>query len=137
MKTTAGLWLDHRKAVIVILSDEGEIVKEITSNMEKHIRYSGSSHSKTLTEPGDASESGRDRRFANQLNQYYDDVIACLRDAESILIFGSGEAKGELQKRLENDKSSKRIVGIDTVDKMTDRQIAAKVREYFRENSAQ
>jgi len=58
-----------------------------------------------------------------------------MRDAESILIFGPGEAKGELRKRLEKDNLGGRIVAIETVDKMTDRQIAAKVRQYFRENS--
>jgi len=58
-------------------------------------------------------------------------VIASIRDAESILIFGPGEAKGELKKRLEGDKLGGRIVSIETVDKMTDRQIAAKVRQHF------
>jgi hypothetical protein len=38
---------------------------------------------------------------AGHLNIYYDAVTACIRDAESILIFGPGEAKGELQKRIE------------------------------------
>jgi hypothetical protein len=61
-------------------------------------------------------------------------VIACIRDAESILIFGPGEAKGELKKRLERNKLGGRIVGIETIDRMTDRQIAAKVRRYFKEN---
>jgi hypothetical protein len=69
------------------------------------------------------------------LNIYYDTVIACIRDAESIWIFGPGEAKGELKKRLERNKPSEPIVGIETIDKMTDRQIAAKVRRYFQENS--
>jgi len=58
-------------------------------------------------------------------------VIASIRDAESILIFGPGEAKGELKKRLEGDKLGGRIVSIETVDKMTDRQITAKVRQHF------
>ena len=35
MKTTAGLWIDHRKAVIVIVSAEGEETMEIRSNVEK------------------------------------------------------------------------------------------------------
>ncbi|MGZ3495417.1 MAG: hypothetical protein ACXWM6_13620, partial [Thermodesulfobacteriota bacterium] len=56
-------------------------------------------------------------------------------DAESILIFGPGEAKGELKKRLVRNKLGGRIVGIETIDRMTDRQIAAKVRRYFQENS--
>jgi len=49
-----------------------------------------------------------------------------------ILIFGPGEAKGELAKRIENAGLSGRIAGIETVDKMTDRQIAAKVRTYLK-----
>jgi 50S ribosomal subunit-associated GTPase HflX len=44
---------------------------------------------------------------------------------------GPGEAKTELEKRLIHEELNRRIVGIETVDKMTDRQIAAKVRKYF------
>ena len=62
---------------------------------------------------------------------YYDSVVACIRDSDSILIFGPGEAKGELKKRLIRDKLGERIVQIETADKMTDRQVAAKVRKYF------
>ncbi len=58
-------------------------------------------------------------------------VIACIRDAESILIFGPGETKGELQRRLKRNNLGGRIVGIETVDKMTDRQIAAKICQHF------
>jgi hypothetical protein len=57
-------------------------------------------------------------------------VISYIRDAESILIFGPGEAKGELEKRLVNRRLGGRIVGIETVDKMTARQIAASVASY-------
>jgi hypothetical protein len=32
------------------------------------------------------------------------------------------------------NKLGGRIVGIETIDRMTDRQIAAKVRRYFKEN---
>jgi len=63
------------------------------------------------------------RKSYGHLNIYYDAVIAGIRDAEAILIFGPGEAKGDLKKRLERDKLGGRIVGIETVDKMTDRQI--------------
>ena len=125
MKREVGLWLDHRKAVIVIVTDEGEETKIIESNMEKHVRYSSDS-----SEPGQG-EDVRDRQFMNHLNRYYDDVIACIGEAKSIQIFGPGEAKGELEKRLESQELKGRIVGIETVDKMTDRQIAAKVRDHF------
>jgi stalled ribosome rescue protein Dom34 len=108
MKRGAGLWIGHRKAVIVIVSDEGEKTKQVESGMEKHVRFSGDSR----------AERREGRRPARQTiyrlsQQYYDEVTSNLRDAESILIFGPGEAKGELQKRLANKDLGRRIVGIE------------------------
>ncbi len=48
-----------------------------------------------------------------------------------MLIFGPGEAKGELEKRIAHEKVKVQIVGIETTDKMTDLQIVTKVRNYF------
>jgi stalled ribosome rescue protein Dom34 len=127
MKRAAGLWIDHRETVIVTIADDGEETRRIESGMEKHVRFSGGSRS----EEGKADDQ-RDRQFTGHLNTYYDQVIAYIRDAESILIFGPGEAKGELEKRLASKGLSERVVGIETVDKMTDRQIAAIVRQHFR-----
>jgi len=126
MNKQAGLWIDHRKAVVVLITDEGEEIKKITSGMEKHVRFTGGAAS----EDG-STEDVRDRQFGNHLNSYYDQVIAIVRDADSIQIFGPGEAKGELEKRLEHEGLKEHILAIETVDKMTDRQIAAKVRGHF------
>ena len=41
----AGVWIDHRKAVIVIVTKEGEEIYKIDSNMEKHIRFKSGSGS--------------------------------------------------------------------------------------------
>jgi len=128
MKKAVGLWIDHRKTVIVSITDKGEETSLIRSDMEKHVRYSGAAQE-------DSAEDQRDARFTGHLNKYYAQVIACIRDAESILIFGPGEAKVELQKRLENEALSGRVVAIETVDKMTDRQIAARVRQHFPKQS--
>src|SRR4029079_7793681 len=81
------------------------------------------------------ADDSRQRAFTGHLNIYYDAVIACVREAESILIFGPGEAKGELKARLEKNKLGERIAAVKTTDKMTDRQISAKVREYFDEQT--
>jgi hypothetical protein len=126
MKKQIGLWIDHRETIIVAIGDQGEETRRIESGMEKHVRFSGGSGS----EDGSA-EDQRDRQFTGHLNNYYDEVISHLRDAESILIFGPGEAKGELEKRLAHKGLGGRIVGIETDDKMTERQIAAKVRQHF------
>ncbi|HEY4492448.1 MAG TPA: hypothetical protein VI958_10655 [Acidobacteriota bacterium] len=132
MKKEIGLWIDHREAIIVILTDGGEEIKHITSDNRKHIRYSGSSHSKTPEGSKEVtSEDQRDRKFGNHLNKFYDEIIASIRGADSIQIFGPGEAKGELEKRIEREGLKAHILAIETVDKMTDGQISAKVREHF------
>jgi hypothetical protein len=124
MKRKVGLWIDHKKVVIFSMSDEGAEIKRISSEMEKHIRFSGGAQE-------DSEEDNRDKRFTGHLNNYYDKVISYIRGAESILIFGPGEAKSELKKRLENEKLHGNIVGMETTDKMTDNQIVAKVRQRF------
>lgn len=132
MGTKVGLWIDHRQAIIVALTDEGEEMELVVSMVEKQLRRSGDSPLKGSYEsqkvPADDSQQ---RTFTGHLNIYYEAVIACVRDAESIVLFGPGEAKGELLKRLERSKLGGRVVGVETVDNMTDGQIAAKVREYF------
>jgi len=132
MTREVGLWIDHRQAIIVTVADKGEEMKLVRSNVEKQIRRAAGSRSGGPFESQAVQSDDRQQRaFTGHLNTYYNEVISCIRDAESILIFGPGEAKGELKKRLEREKLSGRIVGVETVDEMTDHQIAAKVRQYF------
>jgi hypothetical protein len=120
MKKNMGVWIDHRKAVVISLNGESDEIHSIASGVEKHVRYSGG-------KPEDQQE----HRFTNHLNEFYASIISALDDAESILLLGPGEAKVELKTRLESNSLGNRIGGIETVDKMTDRQIAAKVRKHF------
>jgi hypothetical protein len=53
MKRHVGLWIDHKKAVIVNISDEGQETKLIRSNLEKPARPPGSAHSKAGYQPED------------------------------------------------------------------------------------
>jgi len=133
MKTTKGLWIDRRKAVIVTVTDKGEDVKEIISHVEKQPgRFDGARSTTPYEAQLVPADDSQERDLTGHLDTYYDEVISPLRDAEVILIFGPGEAKGELVKRIESNKLSGRIAGIETADKMTVPQIAAKVRQYFR-----
>jgi hypothetical protein len=128
MQGQAGVWIDHKEAFVVFVGEGGEKTERIESGMEKHVRFSG----RSASEEGSADDQ-RDRQFAVHLDRYYDEVTSHIREAESILLFGPGEAKGELEKHLVDKGLGGCIVGIETTDKMTDRQIAAKVRKYFRE----
>jgi hypothetical protein len=132
MKRKVGLWIDHRNAVIVFLAGEEEEIQLVRSNAEKQIQRAAGSRSGGPFESQAVQSDGRQQRaFTKHLDTYYNDVVSCIRDAESILIFGPGESKGELEKHLEREGLDGRIVGIETTDKMTDPQIAAKVRQYF------
>jgi hypothetical protein len=132
LKTLAGLWIDHREAVIVLLSNKGQETRRVKSHVEKQLRRSGRSPARAPFEaqmvPADDS---REREYSGQLANYYNKVISCLRPAKAILLFGPGEAKGELRKRLERDKLDVRIIGCETSDKMTERQISQKVCRHY------
>jgi hypothetical protein len=132
MSTKIGLWIDHRKAVVVAITEQGEKIEEIVSGVEKQLQRAGDrpleGDYEAVQVPAD---DRRQRDFTKHLNIYYAAVITAIRDAESILIFGPGEAKGELKQQLEKNHLGGQIVDIETVDKMTNPQIAAKVREYF------
>ena len=132
MTTKVGLWIDHREAVVTTITDKEEEVELIISKVEKQLRRSGDSPLKGSYESLQVpATDSRQKAFTGHLNIYYDAVIAAIRNAESILIFGPGEAKEELKKRLEKNNLGERIAGVETVDKMTNHQIGAKVRKYF------
>jgi hypothetical protein len=95
MNKKVGLWINRNKAVIVSIVNDVEARRIITSDMEHYVLYS-------TVVPGDgAPEEIRDRRFWNHLGEYYDKIVAHIRDATEIQIFGPQEAKYELQKHLE------------------------------------
>jgi hypothetical protein len=133
MTGNAGVWIDHRRAVIVTLGPSAEKITTIASHVEKHPERGGDSPMKgsyeALQVPADDS---RQRALTGDLNIYYDAVIASLRESQFLLLFGPGEAKGELKKRLVKMKLGERVAAVETADKMTDGQIAAKVRDYFK-----
>ena len=125
MDKRVGLWLDRTKAVIVSIANNVEGRRIITSDMEHYVLYS------TIV-PGDGSpENIRDRRFWNHLGEYYDKIIAHIRDAAEIQIFGPEVAKYELQKHLEREGLAIHIVGMEDAEKMTDLQIGIKVQKRF------
>jgi hypothetical protein len=125
MKKEIGLWIDRRKAVIVILTMKGEVTRRIESDVDKPAYF---------PPPNSASSSVEEqhrKQLENRLSEYYKRIVSNIRDAESILIFGPGEAKGELEKQLERAGLEDNIVDIQTDEEMTDRQILAKVHRYF------
>jgi hypothetical protein len=135
MKTNIGIWIDHRKAVIAHASDK-EMAQVIRSDAERHLaRINGEQSGAPFETWQVIADDVQQRKLRQHLDTYYDEVIALVHEADALLIFGPGEAKGELGKRLEKEKPSGRFVAVVTADKMTNRQIAAQVRDHFRADS--
>ena len=125
MHKRVGLWINRNKAVIVSIANNIEGKRIITSDMEHYVLYS-------TVIPGDGSpENARDRRFWNHLGEYYDKIVAHIRDATEIQIFGPDLAKNELQMHLESEGLAGNIVSIEDAEILTDLQIATIVQKRF------
>jgi hypothetical protein len=142
MKKYVGIWLDHREAFVVSLVKNQpfadvnqEMIERIESDIERRVRLSGGSRTrKTPYGPQEISVNGKQEdRVKRRLRKYYNQLMQRTSDAHRILIFGPGEAKIELKKEIEKSKEfAGKIKKIESADKMTTRQIAAKVRAFFK-----
>lgn len=143
MKKYTGIWVDHKKAYVVTLArpehrhekqQEAETISRIVSDVERRVRLSGGSRTrKTPWGPQEvAVDSKMEDRRKQQLKKYYRELIKIIQQADKTLIMGPGEAKKELKKEIEKSKElAQKIVKVETQDKMTERQMIARVRSFF------
>ena len=133
MTNRVGLWIDHKKAVIVTLTAKGEKVAKIESGAQ-HIEWRARGRRKAADGAQYAQgEDQLDNQVLEQLKKYYGAVSVLLRGASDIFIFGPGEARTELKTYLSKAKGPARRIKVEPADKMTDPQVLARVREYFDE----
>jgi len=133
MKKKVGLWIDHEKAFCVSIAGEKESREKIESRIDGHVRLSGGSRSRIPFGPQEvASEKKADEKRKHQIKRFCQNIIQFLEDADKVYIFGPGEAKRELEKEIRKRRGmADKLVGIEAADKMTEAQIAAKVRRFF------
>lgn len=120
---SVGIWIDHRKAVLVTLTPEGTSINFLHSELDDE-----PDHARGIR-PRDVVQQ---RRRQARLREFYTLVIAQLHEATAIYLLGPGEAKQELFSELKANHLGDCIVEIETSDKLTDRQIVQKVQRYFR-----
>jgi hypothetical protein len=120
-----GVWIDFRKAIIVTIIHPEDGINRIHADLHSEVCFPEISVQDSLMQ-----ETGS-RKSTRGLGAYYEDVIACIREAESIQIFGPDETKLELEKQLQRRGRGKYIVVVETAVKMTERQIEAKVWRHF------
>ena len=77
------------------------------------------------------ADDSRQRALTGDLNQYYDAVIEALPRDVSLVLIGPGEAKGEFHKRMVKTLPAAHISAVQTADKMSDKEVIARVRAHF------
>ncbi len=128
----AGVWIDHREAIVVKVTDEGTETVRVDSEFESQPRRSSDHTSGNFESLQVQSDDTRERRKNADLNHFYDEVISHFDQAKSLYIIGPGEARTELRKRLESKHQSAGKCVIEATDKLTPPQIVARVSAHFK-----
>lgn len=118
----AVLWIDHREArVIHFNADTSEEERIHPADAPRHLHVKAGSASGTHVEDEP---------------KYYSDVAAALSDAHEVLVTGPSSAKTEFLKHVHKHAPHlmERIAGIETLDRVTDNQLLAEARRYFKQN---
>ncbi|WP_298895282.1 hypothetical protein [uncultured Psychroserpens sp.] len=135
MKHT-GIWLDKDKALIITIEKEQETLQTIPSNIE-HYRIHGGSGTRFKGGPQDVVQDSKYlEREKHQLKQYFKTIVEEIKDTDALVIFGPAGTNEKLNEELQkNYKSlSTKIKGVQKADSMTDNQVKAWVRHFFKSN---
>ena len=126
-----GLWLDHKSATIVNFVNEAPVISKIESELEP-VRHStgGSRGALPYTFDGGGAEGRIMERRNHDLSKYYHKIIKAVSSAGWIYIFGPTHARDELMHEIQRAKV-KADLDVESSDKLTQRQIVAKVKKHF------
>lgn len=130
MDRNVGLWIDHKQAYVIWY--EQDRIEVILSNIEPPAHFSGGTQLGGKQNQKGDTELHHNDRYRTQLTKYYQQVIAKLKDVDSIFIMGPGGAKIEFEKALKKHKDMQnRLLKSETADKMTMNQMIAHVRQFY------
>jgi stalled ribosome rescue protein Dom34 len=119
----AAVWLDHNEAKIFHVGAE---------QFDETVIVAPKAHTQLHRRSGPGADSGH---RAQEDPHYYHEVAKALADAERVLVVGPSTAKLELLRhvRKHDPAIEAKIVGVETVDHPSDRQLVAFIRNYFKE----
>lgn len=131
MGKKVGIWVDCEKAHIISLFPERYVFETIESDVETRVRYDG--ESKSFSGKGGAlvnPSKKKTKRRKHQLDNFIEMLVEKVFSAEEVFIFGPADTKKELSKGLRKRKDCP-PVRLSSADKMTERQMVARVKEHF------
>lgn len=139
MKKQIGIWLDLRNAHIITLQGNHHTlqVQNLKSEIDEN-QGGGGYRGKSPWAPsgGDNTRSVQERRH-NEEKKYFERVAQFIPiDTDELVIFGPSEAKFGLYNFIKKMKNnSMRVVGVKSVDQMSEGQMINWIREFFKANA--
>lgn len=129
-----GIWLDKEKAHVVEMANGQEQMHTIYSNIE-FFHPKGGSGSKTKWGPQDVVQDSKYlEREKHQLRAYYKELAEVVKSTEALAIFGPADTAEKFRKWLgeNNQPLANKVKTVAKADSMTDNQIKALVRDYYK-----
>tara|TARA_R110000868_G_scaffold60723_2_gene185070 strand:- start:340 stop:747 length:408 start_codon:yes stop_codon:yes gene_type:complete len=129
-----GIWMDKEKAHIVSLSESGEKMETILSEIEFFNRTgTGGSRVKSGVTQDVIHEKTYTEREKHQLKSYFNNLANAIKNADAIALFGPADTNEKFGKELKANykQIAAKIKTISKADSMTENQVKALVREYF------
>lgn len=127
-----GVWLDHRKAITVVLGNSGIDLAIIESDSERPSKSSGGHRQKTLYAHQDiVAEDHRKRRFESQAPDFFEKILRRIKPTSELVLMGPGEAKKQFVNYLMRHGSPIRLKELKPTGEMTTGEVARHVCEVF------
>jgi putative sigma-54 modulation protein len=129
----AGIWIDQRKAVIIMFNGEDEDVIEVTSDIEEFHAKGGFGGARKDMPQDAQSDKKFQARKQKQIKQFFAEVLKKLPKLERLLVFGPGETKKFFVAALRSRaKFADTRVKQDNAEQMTLNQMHARIQEHFK-----
>jgi hypothetical protein len=145
MESTAfkkiGLWMDQSHALFLGYADEkGVLLEDLPSAIVSRSRIAGEGSDTTRLGPSPGPASNHEKKknniHSNQLNAYFQQLEKKLMDKEELLLMGPGVTKTHFFHHLQGNKHfSKLKIEVVDADKMSEKQLLAKVKQKFSSTS--
>lgn len=125
-----GIWIDHRRAVVVTIDAGQESRQVVESDLERHAGPEGARRTSTAYGPQVKSvERQVQDRARHHLAGFYRDVIKCMGTPDRLLVMGPAEARREFADVVKSDPALRGVkMTVEAADRMTDDQVAINVR---------
>jgi len=133
LKPYLGVWVDHREVYLIWADEDGRTeLRHADAHYPEKAKKSYQATSGGGAFGGVAPHATLAEKQKREARRFYERVFKAIRNAENVYIFGPGQARKELLRRLQEHKDfNGRVRGVEGAERMSEAQMAARVRRFF------